>query len=208
MTNSTVEVKDKIAEGASELFHRYGIRSVSMDDIARHLSMSKKTLYQYYKDKDELVTVGINMHMEMEKGEYDEIFEKSHDAIEELALVSRCIRKNLRDVNPSLLFDMQKYHPKAWELWVDFKNHYIKDSIAKNIERGMSEGHFRSEIDPETLAILRVEQIEMGFDSRIFPANRFDFREVQMMCLDHFIHGIVTEEGRKLFQEYLQKQQH
>jgi len=203
-----VEIKDKIAAGASELFHKYGIRSVSMDDIARNLSMSKKTLYQYYKDKDELVTVGIKQHMEMEKSEYDEIFQNAHDAIEELALVSRCIRKNLKDINSSLLFDLQKYHPKAWSIWKDFKNHYIKDSIAKNIERGMSEGHFRAEIDPETLAILRVEQIEMGFDNRIFPSDKFNFREVQMICLDHFIHGIVTEEGRKLFQEYLQKQQH
>lgn len=203
-----MEVKEKIAAGASELFHRYGIRSVSMDDIARNLSMSKKTLYQYYRDKDELVRVGIHQHMEMEKEEYNEIFEKSHDAIEELALVSQCVRKNLRDINSSLLFDMQKYHPKAWDMWKDFKSEFIKESIAKNIERGMLEGHFRTEIDPETLAILRVEQIEMGFDSSIFPPDKFDFREVQMRCLDHFIHGIVTEEGRKLFEQYLQKQQH
>lgn len=188
------------------MFHRYGIRSVSMDDIARNLSMSKKTLYQYYKDKDDLVTVALHKHMEMEKEEYDEIFTKSHDAIEELALVSKCIRKNLRDINPSLLFDMQKYHPKAWAMWVEFKNGYIKDSITQNISRGVLEGHFRAEVDPETLAILRVQQIEMGFDSNVFPTSKFDFREVQMRCLDHFIHGIVTEEGRKLFQEYLQKE--
>lgn len=201
-----MEVKDKIIEGASFLFHKYGVRSVSMDDIARHLSMSKKTLYQYFKDKDELVTIGIQRHMEKEKAEYQEIEATAKDAIHEMTGVSQCMRKNLRDLNASLLFDLQKYHPKAWGVWLDFKDNYIKDSIVATLCRGVEQGLFRKEIDPEVMAIFRVEQVQMAFDDRIFPANKYDFKEVQMKFLDHFIHGIVNEKGRKLLTQYLEQE--
>ena len=110
-----MNIEEKIIAGAGDLFHRYGIRSVSMDDIARHLSISKKTIYQYYKDKDEIVSLALKQHMDQQKTEYNEIFSKGANAIEELARVSQCMRKDFKDMNPSLLFDMQKYHPNAWK---------------------------------------------------------------------------------------------
>ncbi|TRX49192.1 TetR/AcrR family transcriptional regulator [Fulvivirga sp. M361] len=201
-----MEIKRKIVEGASELFHKYGVRSVSMDDIARHLSMSKKTVYQYYKDKDELVTIGMSLHMEKEKEEYQEIESKAHDAIEEMAMLSTCLRRDLRDINHSLLFDLQKYHPKAWQVWLNFKNDFIKNSISDNVKRGMEQGLFRKDVDPEVMAILRVEQVQMAFDDRIFPADKFDFREVQIDFFDHFIHGLVNEKGKKLLDKYLEQE--
>ncbi len=193
-------------EGASELFNRYGVRSVSMDDIARHLSMSKKTLYQYFKDKDDLVTTCMKAYMNQEKAEFEEIEKHSVDAIQEMAMVSTCMRKNMRDTNPSLLFDLQKYHPNAWKVWTEFKNEFVRNSLVKNLQRGMEQGLFREEIDPEALAVLRVEQVVMALDERIFPADKFDFRHVQMVFFDHFIHGLVTEEGRKLFHQYLEQE--
>lgn len=177
-----------------------------MDDIARHLSMSKKTLYQYYKDKDELVTIGMSLHMEKEKEEYEEVERKAQDAIEEMAMISSCMRRDLRDMNPSLLFDLQKYHPRAWQVWLDFKNDFIKNSISQNVKRGIEQGLFREDVDPEIMAILRVEQVQMAFDDRIFPSDKFDFRTVQMDFFDHFIHGLVNEKGKKLLDTYLEQQ--
>lgn len=199
------DVKQRIIKGAAELFHKYGIRSVSMDDIARHLSVSKKTIYQYVKDKDEIVLLALKMHMEMEKQEYNEIFENSANSVEELAKVSKCMRNDFKDMNPSLLFDMQKYHPNAWKLWLDFKHEFIKNHVVDNLKKGIEDGYFRKDIDPEVLAILRVEQVQMAFDDTIFPQDRFNFSETQIQFLNHFVHGIVTEKGLKLFNDYLEK---
>ncbi len=201
-----MEVKDKIVEGASVLFHKYGVRSVSMDDIARHLTMSKKTLYQYFKDKDELVTTGIYIHMEKEKADFLKIEDQASDAIEEMVKVTICMRKNLRDINQSLLFDLQKYHPKAWAVWLNFKNDYIKNSVVRNLKRGIEQGLFRKDINPEIMAIFRVEQVQMAFDDRIFSADKFDFKDVQMSFLDHFIHGVVNDKGRKLLNQYIEQE--
>ena len=201
-----MEIKEKIVAGAGNMFTKYGVRSVTMDDVARELSISKKTIYQHFKDKDEIVTVATAAHMEMEKREFREIAETAVDAIDEIARLSTCVRKNVAELNPSLLFDLQKYHRKAWEVYMEFKNEFIMNSIKHNLHRGISEGYYRDEIDPEMLAILRVEQVQMAFDEKIFPRTKFDFREVQMQMFDHFVNGLVTKKGRILYDEYIKTQ--
>lgn len=200
-----MKIEEKIISGAAELFHKYGIRSVSMDDIARHLSVSKKTIYQYYKDKNEIVNLSLKLHMDMNKMEYDEIFVDSSNAIEELANVSKCMRKGFTDMNPSLLYDLQKYHPKSWKLWMDFKNEYIKNQVQENLHKGIKEGYYRKEINPEVLARLRVEQVQLAFDESVFPKSQFNFKELQLMFFDHFVHGIVTPKGKELYEKYSQQ---
>ena len=181
---------------------KYGARSVTMDDIARELSVSKKTIYQYYKDKDEIVTLSSKMHIEEEKSEFDEIFESSHDAIEEMFKISRCIRNIVSEVNPSLIFDLQKYHKKAWDLYLDYKNEYIRSSLIRNLKKGIEEGYYRNDIDIDIIATYRVEQVEMGFNDRIFPRTKFDLTEVQMQLFNHFLHGLFTDKGRELYKNY------
>lgn len=200
-----MELKNKIIETAGYLFTKYGVRSVTMDDIARELSVSKKTIYQHYKDKDEIVFNATQSHMEGEKQEFNEIFEKATNAIEELAMISQCMRKNIAELNPSLLHDLQKYHHKAWEGYLQFKDDFVKNHIKRNLERGIKEGFYRAEINAEISAIFRMEQIQMAFDDKLFPTKQFDFKEVQMQMFDLFVHGIVTEKGQKLFKEYLQQ---
>lgn len=202
-----MNIEDKIVAGAAELFHKYGVRSVSMDDIARHLSISKKTIYQYFKDKNEVVLLSMKLHLTMKKKEYDAIFTTTENAIEQLAGVSRCMRMDLKDMNQSLLFDLQKYHPQAWQLWLNFKNDYIKNQVAENLRMGIKEGYYREAIDPEIFSRLRVEQAQVAFDESVFPKSEFDFKEVQIMFLDHFIHGIVTEKGMKTYQKFTQQSQ-
>src|SRR5258706_1385580 len=114
-----IQTKDKILRGAADLFTRYGIRSISMDDIARHLAVSKKTLYQHFADKDELVTVASEAHIEESKKQFESFTTEAINAIDELAKISVCLRKDMTEMNPSLLFDLKKYHPKACAVWLD-----------------------------------------------------------------------------------------
>ena len=196
------EAKDKILAGAEKLFMKYGIRSVSMDDIARHLSVSKKTLYQHFADKDELVTVMSQHHMKQEVVEYEEITKASENSIDELNKISVRIKCDMEEMNPSLLYDLQKFHPRAWALWLNHKSDFIMRSIVRNLNQGINEGYFRKDINPEIPAISRLILIESAFDDRIFPKDKFNLAEVQSQLFDHFVYGLCTEKGRKLYQKY------
>ena len=109
-------------------------------------------------------------------------------------------------MNPALLFDIQKYHPRSWDLWIDYKNNYIRNYVLKSIERGKREGFFRSTLDAETLATFRIETVQMSFDDRIFPHDKFNFTEVQMTLFDNFVHGLLTVKGHEIYQNLIKSQ--
>jgi len=201
-----LDTKEKILHDAEELFVQFGVRSVTMDDVAREASMSKKTLYQYFDNKDTLVSEVALHHLNKETEEFLEIEATAQDAIHELFLVTLCLRKHVFKMNPSLLFDMQKYHAEAWGHYMNFKNTTVRGYIERNISRGIKEGYFRSELDPKIISILRVEQVQLAFNNKIFPQKEFDFTGVQLQILDHFIHGLLTTAGREKYEEHLQSQ--
>lgn len=202
------DIKGKILKGAGELFTRYGVRSISMDDIARHLSVSKKTLYQHFADKEDIVTMACQAHIDRHIIEFEQIRNTAENAIDELARLSLSLKRNMQNMNPSLLFDLKKYHPKAWAVWVNYKNKFIHASVVRNLKQGMEEGYFRKEIDPEVIGAVRLEMIQLAFDEDIFPRERFRLPDVQMQIFDHFVYGLVTDKGRKLYQKYKQVNNH
>ena len=184
---------------------RYGVRSISMDDIARHLSVSKKTLYQHFADKEDIVTVTCKAHLDRNADEFQSIRKGAKNAIEELVQLSVCLKRNMQDMNPSLLFDLQKYHPKAWKVWLNHKNKFIRDTVVRNLRQGMEEGYFRPEIDAEVIASVRLEMVQLAFNEEIFPGERFRLPDVQMQIFDHFVFGLLTEKGRKAYQKCKQE---
>ncbi|WP_370086194.1 TetR/AcrR family transcriptional regulator [Ekhidna sp.] len=203
MKRENLEAKEKILSSAEELFIQYGIRSVTMDDVARAASMSKKTLYQYFDNKDGLVTEVALNHFKKEAAEFEEISKQAKDAVHEVLLVSQCLRQHVFRMNPSLLFDMQKYHGRAWDEYLEFKHEIIRGNIERNIERGKKEGYFRQEVDARVMAILRVEVVQLMFNTKAFPRDTFDMQTIGLQILDHFIHGLFTDAGRKKYEEYL-----
>ena len=195
-------MKDKIIEGAEKLFFQYGVRSVSMDDVARELSMSKKTLYQYFTNKEELVTEVARTHMIEEKREFQCIARNANNALEELFNISKCLREHMQDMNPALMYDLQKYHPEAWQHFLSYKNEFIRGSVIDNIRRGKAEGYYRSEIDENVIATIRVEVIQMSFDQHLFPKSEFKMIDVQMQVFQHFVYGLLTPQGYEKYKGY------
>ena len=191
--------KEKILRGAEALFMKYGVRSISMDDIARHLGVSKKTLYQHFADKEELVMLVSKSHLERNVKEFESVLENSENSIEELAKISKCMRRNLEGLNQTMMFDLQKFHPRAWNVWLEFKHKFIRESVIKNLKKGIQEGNIRPDIEPEIMAILRIELIQLAFNPDIFPRERFNVVELHSQVFDHFVFGLVTEKGRKLY---------
>ncbi len=197
--------KEKLLRGADELFMKYGLRSVSMDDIARHLGVSKKTIYQYFADKDEVVESVAKGHMQRQKEQFERIAMESKNAVEEMVRISFCLKENMRNINPSVLFDMQKYHQSSWNEWLKFKHKFIRENIIRSMKQGIEEGFFRDDFNMEILATMRLEQVQMAFDSSVFPREKFNMAEVQAQLFDHFIYGLFTDKGKKLYQKYKQK---
>lgn len=199
-----LETRDKILEGTEALFMKYGIRSVTMDDIARHLSVSKKTLYQHFADKDDLVYKMSEMYLERSSLKYDEIAKGSKNSIEELSKISVRMKSDFENLNPSMVFDLQKYHPKAWSLYNEHKLKTISQSIVRNIRQGVADGFYRHDINPDILAVTRLILIEAAFNPEMFPKDRFNFIEVQTQLFDLFVYGLCTDKGKKLYQKYKQ----
>ncbi|HTF16871.1 MAG TPA: TetR/AcrR family transcriptional regulator [Chryseolinea sp.] len=194
-----VDIRKKIIRGAENLFTKYGVRSISMDDIARHLSVSKKTLYQHFEDKEDIVTTAVQSHIERIMGEFDAIQSAAIDAIDELSKISQCLKRTMSEINPSLMFDLEKYHPRAWNVWVESKKKFIRESVISNLKRGVEQGYFRPELDLEIMATMRMELVQLAFDDRIFPTSHFKIAEVQLQIFDHFVFGLLTEKGRKKY---------
>lgn len=195
-------VEEKIIQASHDLFMRFSIKSITMDDISKDLSISKKTIYQYFKNKNDLVLKVTKGHLDEEKHEIQTIKDNTSNAIETLIEESMCLRRNMTDMNPSLLYDLKKYHHQAWALYLESKEKVYIRSLMETLEKGISEGYFRTDIDPEILAVLRVEQIEMSLENLIYPRSRFEFKDVQTQLFDHFLNGLVSEKGRKLLKNY------
>ena len=197
-----MEVKERILQKSNELFNRYGIRSVSMDDIAAQLGISKKTVYQYYTDKDELVDAVFTEIMDGNREQCVICSQTGKDAIHEIFLSFDMVEDMLSNMHPSVLFDMQKYHAGTFKKFNDYRNHFLFKMIKQNIEKGIEEGLYRDEIDVEILSRYRLHSIMMSFDSNVFPNNKTQLLYIEQQLLEHFLYGIATPKGQKLIQKY------
>lgn len=190
-----VAVKERIIKSALNLFWRYGIRSVTMDDIARDLGISKRTIYQHYSDKEAILALVIQEEIRTQKCEMEKLEKLAENPIEEAMYATVQMQETLADMNPTLLYDLKKYYPNAWELFQNYKQEYIIRNIRNNLVKGIEMGLYRSDIDVDVLSLLRVEQIVLAFDPTVYPAKRFNIMHVQTQFLMHFLRGILSEKG-------------
>ncbi len=199
-----MEAEDRIIQSATELFYRFGIRSITMDDVAKHLSMSKKTLYQHFSDKNDLVMKCCRFDLDNRACSFEAIAGEASDPVEELIKWMDYMESKFAAVNPYLFYDMQKYHPRAWNLFTEFKENHLMSMIEDNLKKGITMGLYRTDINIPVIARLRMEQVEMGFNKNIYPHDKFKVSEVQVALLSHFLHGITTLKGHKLINKYRQ----
>jgi AcrR family transcriptional regulator len=198
-------MQERISIKSHELFMLYGIRSVSMDEIANHLGMSKKTIYQYFKDKDSLVEGVINIEIEMHQDEFSKYASISENAIHEIFLTLDTVQEMLKHMNPSVMFDLQKYHTTAFEKFRTHKNTFFYDIIKANIERGKQEGLFRADIDVDVLTRYRLANMFLMFDFEHFPSNKFTPIQIISETTDNFLHGMATQQGLLIIEQYKQE---
>jgi len=194
--------KERIMEAAHDLFYQYGVKSITMDDIAKHLSISKKTIYKFFEEKDAIVGACCNDDLSSHGCRMEDIAKNSKDAVHEMIECMKYLGEMFSSMNPNLFYDLQKFHPASWKAFRSFKEERIMKMVETNLRRGIKEGLYRPDINIKVLAKLRVEEVELGLNPVAFPPSKFNMKEVQLTILDHFIHGITTIKGYRLIGRY------
>lgn len=166
-----------------------------MDDISRNLGISKKTLYEKIKDKKDLVIKTMSHHMRCEERYFLQQIRPVENPIIQLINLSKHITESMKELNSSLIYDLQKYHPDAWQLFEDHRRGFIFDHIKTNLEKGQEDGWYRTNIDTETIATLYISSLVNILDVNMFPPEKFQFHKVIEEMITYHLHGIVTEKG-------------
>lgn len=197
-----MEPQEKILKTSLELFFKYGIKHVTMDEIAKELGMSKKTIYQFYKEKDDLVNQLCDVSLKEQEHLFDEMNKMAKDPIHELMMISDKMRLMMQNINPMFFLDLQKFYPVAFKRFQFFKENCAYRNIHVNIKRGIEQGVYRSDLEPEFVSRLRMAQIDMLMFGNYFSYEKISFATTHALVLDMFVFGICTIKGHKLFNNY------
>jgi AcrR family transcriptional regulator len=198
-----MELQQRVLLKADELFRTYGIRSVTMDDIAKALGISKKTLYQSYSEKDILIQETVDMTI---SNHYSGILSckgiAAENAIHEQFAINELLGKMMHGINPIMFYDLQKYYPSIWNKFSEFRNTKVLAEIQDNISRGIKEGLYRNDFDVLVQSKMRLAEIDSCFKYDIFPPSNFSIVQVMKQSTEMFMYGMVTLKGYKLINQY------
>lgn len=181
---------------------QYGIRSISMDDIATQLGISKKTIYQYFADKNELVSAVVDADINDLQNRCLDCGQHSNNAIHEIFLTMDMIQEFLINMNPMLLYDLRKFHQEAYNKWIQHKNNFLLVTVHNNIKSGIEDGLYRPEINADVLSKYRLESMLIPFNIEVFPPAKYNLVDVTIELLENFLYGLVTQKGYELTTKY------
>lgn len=196
-----MEIPQRILAHATSLFMRLGIRSVTMDDIAGDLGISKKTIYQYFSNKAQMVEAVANAYLEGEKAHFEQNTVESSDAIDEILRILYWSIDTFDSISPNLILETQKFYPRAWQHFEQFQKKYLLGKIRQNLEWGISEGLYRKNLHVELVSQIRLIQINYLLDPQVFPQENFKQKDLQMVSVDLYLHSILSPKGLVLYQQ-------
>lgn len=200
-----IQTAERIKQKAHDLVMQFGIRSVSMDDIASALGMSKKTIYQYFADKDELVEAVIKYKTDENQQCCIKDKLSAKDAVHEVFLAIEMMQEMFSNMNPSIIHDLEKFHPKAYSIFHSHKYNFLYKVLKENIERGIAEGVYREDIDTDIIVKVRLESMMMAFNQQVFPKAKYSLVQVETKLTEHFLFGLASLKGHKLILKYQQE---
>jgi len=204
LTDQHSEAKTSILRKAEVLFMRLGLKSISMDDVARELGISKKTLYQFFQSKEDLVLQTISRHQCTEAEDIHRICEASTDALKEMLDIARHVLVQFQQMSPATIFDLKKYYPEAWRIVEQVQREHIYGILKANMERGIREGLYRDDFDTNILARLYVGSVRWLLDEELFPQTQFHWAQLYREFIHYHLRGIVSQEGLKKLKTYIQ----
>lgn len=200
-----IDKQNKILRGSVELFMKFGIRSVSMDDIARELGISKKTLYLYFTNKADLIAKILELHENESLHCFHDNAGSEINAIDELIEISRKVSEDLKKYNPSALFDLHKYYPEIIKPFFERRKTAVQNFTAENLKRGIRQGLYRHDLDIEIVSQLYIKKLE-GVHEFIFANNEnYTFNKIFFVMFDNHIRGIANTQGLIYYEQQQNK---
>lgn len=191
------EIMDKTVE----LFYEFGIRNLNMDDISRNLGISKKTLYQFVKSKEDLIEKLFYYDEVKKDKEMARLISKDMNAIETLVQVSIMVFEEMSRFDPKLTFELKKYYEPIFQQFMVRKQNLIFALISRNIERGIAEGLYRADINIELVAGLYVRNLVMMHNKDICVLENITFDQLFEVMFENHIRAIATPEGITYFEK-------
>ena len=188
-----------------ELYTKFGIKSITMDDVSRELGISKKTLYQYITDKDDLVGKYIDNEIALRQEEICKCFKIGFNAIEELFEISSFMNKLMRNQNSATEYDLKKYYPAHYHKTVNARRQGIYDYIMTNLKKGIKEGLYRKEMDLEVIAKLYLWRTENVHFDELFTVEEFTSIKLFAELINYHVRGIATEKGIMVLEKKLKE---
>ncbi len=189
------KILEKILSRANAMFMRYGLKSVTMDDVARELGMSKKTLYQYVESKPDLIQQTTYWHVENEKKIFTNLRENATDAMDALLSMAIYSLEMFKNLSSSLIYDLQKYYPESWKIVEHLQKDCIYDDMIQNLHRGRAEDLYRIDFDADIVARFFAVQAFCITDEDLFPPKGFKKEKLFMEHILYHLHSIATPQG-------------
>ena len=197
-----LDYKQRILLGGRELFYKHGIKKITMDDIARHLRISKKTIYKEFKDKNEIVVGICHLDFSEHQTHLEEINNNSENAIDAFVKLMQYVSSYLDSVNANYFYDMQKYHAEAWNVFKQFKHKYVIHTVAENLKLGQNENLYRNNLNIDIIAKLRVAEMDAALNIELYSPDDYKLAEIHEELLRHYLQGITTIKGHRLINKY------
>ena len=193
-------MRDTILQIAISQFHQLGIRSVSVDDICATLRISKKTFYQHFKKKEDLIEE-IILHVQKEFVGRCMRQQKDKNSIDILIMYIREIKRAIEKESFLFWHDLKKYYPSLYSRYYDLQRDVVRTAFEQNIRRGIDEGFYRNDIDIEMLSYFHTIQMRHTFETMIEDQQLFPMKRVVDFFIDLMVHLIVNEKGLRYLEE-------
>lgn len=200
-----MEPLTKILTASAELFSQYGFKTITMDDIARRAGISKKTLYQHFANKQEVVNESVTWYKTQMTKNCGMVISDAENAIEAMVRMLAFFDGMNKRINPMALFEMQRYFPEAYQTFRAMLMDRDVAMMRDNIEQGIKEGLYREEINADLMARYRLETSLLVLQPNLLVNDRSDLMSVALEIGEHFLYGIMTPKGEKLYQKYKEK---
>jgi len=189
----------------SKIFFRYGIKSVTMADIARELGISKKTIYTKVADKTDLVSKVMDYQLNLDMQVVNQVTNKSTNAIDEVFDICAKMGEIIGDMHPSVMYDLKKYYPEIFKKFSNHKETFVLQTVISNLVKGKAQGIFRTDFNEEIIAKLHISKMDIIWDPKVFDPSEVKFMEVLSEMMIYHVYGVSNQKGIAYLNKRLNK---
>lgn len=196
MKNFSIKTVDQLRG----LFFKFGMKSITMDDAARELGISKKTLYEYVPNKRGLVKTIVKHYLETEKKQITEICETSENAIAEFLNINSFLGRHLKTINPAVPYQLKRYFPESWALFDDYIVSFVYKTVKENIIKGKAQNLYRESINESIISKFYISDMQVATDEKLFPPDKFSILDIHKERVLYHLYGLCSVKGTSLLE--------